>query len=105
RVASHREGAPGVAVEASREGDEPWAARRLARRLEGAIDRLRAGRREVDRRQWSRQQAGEPRGETDLRLLDELAVDHDVQMPGGLCRYRRDDLRVGVPDVGDAHAG
>ena len=44
-------------------------------------------------------------GEPHLRLLHELAVDHDVEVALRLRAHRGHDLGMGVADVGDPHAG
>src|SRR5581483_3555919 len=104
RVAADREGAERVAVEAAVERHQAGAPGVLARRLERALDRLGAARREIDHVERGGER-GEPLREPDLRLLDELAVHHHVEVSLRLRAHRGHHLGVRVADVRDAHAG
>src|SRR5207244_2204137 len=104
-VAADRERAERVAVEAALEGDEPAPARVLARGLEGALDRLGAARGEVHDLERRAEERREALREAYLRLEDELAVDHRMEVALGLGADRGDNRGMRVSDVRDPHAG
>ena len=104
RVAADGQRPEGVAVERAVEGHETRAAGELARRLQRAFHRLGAAVGEVDDVEVARRQRGQPLRQLHLRRLHHLAVHRHVQVPPDLLLNGRDDRRMRVPDIGDAHA-
>ena len=84
--------------------DQFGAARVAFGQLERPFDRFAARIDEVDRLQSGRQQFGDAGGIANLRRLDHLAVDHQVQVVARLRADRFDDRRVVVADVADRDA-
>ena len=91
-------------MEGALERDDALALRVQACELDGVLDRLGAGVEErAARLAGDRGEHTQPLGELDVALVrDDREV--GVQEPIGLLGDRRDDARMVVPDVRDAHA-
>ena len=102
--AGHREGTMGIAVVGIFESDEFGAPGVFLGQLEGAFVGFRARHGKVDGLKLGRKLPAEQLGKPHLRLLNELTIHHDMQMPVNLLVDGFYHARMPVPQRGHGNA-